>query len=92
MPLSRSCSTSELTSLIVNRHRSVVGGPTGLVASASARSSGWSAAGSSAAFAEVTAAERPAGEAPRTFRTAAPLRLGPSEREGIGETQAQLHT
>ena len=34
----------------------------------------------------------PVDEAPRTFRTAAPLRLGPSEREGIGETQAQLHT
>jgi hypothetical protein len=34
---------------------------------------------------------RPHG-APRTFRTATPLRLGSSEREGIGETQAQLHT
>jgi hypothetical protein len=35
---------------------------------------------------EVTA--RLASGAPRTFRTAAPLRLGSSEREIIGEAQA----
>jgi hypothetical protein len=39
MPLFWSCSTSELTSLILSRHRSVVAGSVGFVASTSATSS-----------------------------------------------------